>query len=261
MLDPNWWNQGSGLAWHTSGHELRVLSVIPSGEVADHHALLQACVYLQQQGYPVVVLDGTERETPESPGLQDLMQHGLGRSTLPVDMRQPQVIASLPAACGMVQLAHLARVQGQMPLSLLQHHVGHHALAVLVAPAPLLSPLLAGCQQPPLLMVPSQRSSVLSCYRALKQVFMDTGLMPRLLALRPEFMGLDPLLKSVARCSLHHLHTEPLAQQIDPDNPRQLQRWSLQCLEHAEVVQADHAPEQSTALTHHSPTTPIAWNH
>lgn len=260
MLD-SIWNQGSGLAWQTGRQELRVLSIIPSGEAADMHALLQACVCLQQQGYPVVVLDGTERETAQSPGLQDLLQPGLGRSSVPVDMHQPQIITSLPAACGMVQLAHLASAQGQAPLTLLQQHLGNHALAVLVAPATLLSPLLQGCQQAPLLMVPSQRSSVLACYRALKHVFMDTGLMPRLLALRPESSGLDPLLKSVAMCSLHHLHTEPLAQQIDPDNTRQLQRWSLQCLEHAEQVQSAHLAQLPASLDQHSPPTSIAWNH
>lgn len=260
MLDTAW-NQGSGLAWHTSGHELRVLSVIPSGEAADFHALLQACVYLQHQGYPVIVLDGTEREAPHSPGLQDLLQPGLGRSSVPVDMSDPDVIASLPAACGMVQLAHQARELQQKPLALLQQHVGNHALVVLVAPAALLSPLLQGCQQAPLLMVPSQRSGVLACYRALKHIFMDTGLMPRLMALRPHYSGLDPLLKSVAMCSLHHLRSEPLAQQLDPDQPRQLQRWSLQCLEHAEQVHSAEFAQLPASLDQHSPPTSIAWNH
>lgn len=260
MLDPSW-NQGSGLALHTSSPELRVLSVIPSGEAADLHALWQACVYLQQQGYPVVILDGTERETAQSPGLQDLLQPGLGVSTVPADVCQPQVIACLPAACGMVQLVHLAAAQGQAPLRLLTRHLRQHALVLLLAPAPLLSPLLQGCEQAPLLLVPSQRSSVLGCYRALKHVFMHTGLMPRLVALRPEASGLDPLLKSVAMCSLHHLHTEPLAQQIDPDNAKQLQRWSLQCLEHAEPLHCVSEPVLSATFTHHSPTTPHAWSH
>ena len=260
MLDPIW-NQGSGLSWQAGSPELRVLSVIPSGEAADLQALWLACVYLQQQGYPVVVLDGTERESPESPGLQDLLQPGIGCSTVPADLRHPQAIASLPAACGMVQLAHAANAQGQEPLQLLHRHLRNHALVVLVAPAPLLSPLLAGSHSAPLLLVPSQRSGVLGCYRALKHVFMHTGLMPRLLALRPEASGIDPLLKSVAMCSLHHLHTEPLAQQIDPDNARQLQRWSLQCLEYAELLHSAHAPVLSANSTHHSPTAPHAWNH
>lgn len=260
MLDPIW-NQGSGLSWQAGSPELRVLSVIPSGEAADLQALWLACVYLQQQGYPVVVLDGTERESPESPGLQDLLQTGIGCSTVPADVRHPQAIASLPAACGMVQLVHLAAAQGQAPLRLLTRHLRQHALVLLLAPAPLLSPLLQGCEQAPLLLVPSQRSSVLGCYRALKHVFMHTGLMPRLVALRPEASGLDPLLKSVAMCSLHHLHTEPLAQQIDPDNAKQLQRWSLQCLEHAEPLHCVSEPVLSATFTHHSPTTPHAWSH
>ena len=72
MLDSGW-HQGSSLLGQSSG-QLRVLSVIPSGEVEDLHALWQACAALQAQGYPVMILDGLESETDQAPGLEDVLQ-------------------------------------------------------------------------------------------------------------------------------------------------------------------------------------------
>src|SRR5690606_40367458 len=68
------WHQGTGLHWQCAQSSLRVLLVVPSGDSADATALWMACAQLQQQGYPVVVLDGTEQESPSLPGLQDMLQ-------------------------------------------------------------------------------------------------------------------------------------------------------------------------------------------
>lgn len=258
MLD-NGWHQGSSLPWQVSG--LRVLSVLPSGEAQDLDALWQACAALQAQGYPVVILDGLENETDQTPGLEDMLQ-GYANTALAADISQSHAIASLPAARGLVQLAHLGQASGQQPLGLLHRHLRNHALVVLLAPAPLLAPVWQGMQQAPWLLVPAKRHSVVSCYRALKHVFMDTGVMPQLLALRPAHTGFDPLLKSIAQCAHHHLHVEPLAQQIDPEHPRQLQRWALQCLEQGQVIAA---PESATlappGLVVSSSSPSPAWNH
>ncbi len=250
-------NQGSGLYWQAQDPGVRMLGIIPSGHEADLHALWQVCAHLQSQGHAVLVLDGREKESEQAPGLQELIHPGSGFAgqALPAHTHDPRSIDSLPAARGLVQLAHLSQQSGQPPLALLQRHVRNHALVIVLAPAPLLAAALAGVQHSPTLLVPAQRSAVLQCYRSLKQVFMHTGQMPRLLALRPAALGLDPLLKSVAMCALHHLHTEPLAQQIDPAHPRQLHRWSLQCLEQAVAVQAAEAHPLSApaALTYHRP--------
>ncbi len=84
--------------------------------------------------------------------------------------------------------------------------------------------------------MPAQSRNVLSSYRALKHMFIGCGLMPRLVAMRPAGYGLDTVLKSLSQCAMHHLHAEPLSEQFDPLQPRQLQRWALQCLEHSETV-------------------------
>lgn len=260
MLDSGL-HQGSSLRWHASG--LRVLSVIPSGEPEDLSALWSACAVLQEQGYPVVILDGLERETDQAPGLQDLLQgHTECISTaLPADITRPHAIASLPAARGLVQLAHLGQASGQLPLNLLYRHLRNHALVVLLAPAPLLAPVLQGVQQAPWVLVPARRSSVVPCYRALKHMFMHTGVMPQLLALRPAHTGLDPLLKSVAQCAHHHLRIEPLAQQVDPHDPRALQRWALQCLEQGQIIAAPEQAAASVAFFSSSPALSSVWNH
>ena len=114
MLDSGW-HQGSSLLGQSSG-QLRVLSVIPSGEVEDLHALWQACAALQAQGYPVMILDGLESETDQAPGLEDVLQ-GCSSTALPAHLTQPHAIASLPAARGLQELADWAQASGQPPLA------------------------------------------------------------------------------------------------------------------------------------------------
>ena len=110
MLDSGW-HQGSSLLGQSSG-QLRVLSVIPSGEVEDLHALWQACAALQAQGYPVMILDGLESETDQAPGLEDVLQ-GCSSTALPAHLTQPHAIASLPAARGLQELADWAQASGR----------------------------------------------------------------------------------------------------------------------------------------------------
>ena len=256
------WHQGTGLRWQGTQAALRVLPVVPSGDAADATALWMACAHLQQQGYPVVVLDGTDKESPSAPGLQDLLQPraGWAHTALPADNAQPHhSIATLPAARGLVQLQHKASITGTRPLDLLHRYVRNHALVVLWAPAPLLAGMLQGCTQSPLQMVPAQSRNVVGSYRTLKQMFLGSALMPRLVAMRPAGYGLDPILKSVSQCALRHLRAEPLCEQLDPQNARHLQRWALQCLEHAESVAPPtdgSAPEAAFV----SPS-PAVWSH
>lgn len=245
-------HQGSGLQWQVAANPLRVLSVLPGGDLAGTQALWSACTHLQQQGYPVIVLDGTEQETADAPGLQDLLQphSGSGFGALPVGTEGAHSVATLPAARGLLQLAHRARQQGCRALDLLHRHLRNHALVIIIAPEQILSPVLHGASQSPLLMVPSQGRSVLRSYRALKHMLMHTGLTAKLVSMSPD-TGFARNLQAVVQCAMHHLHVEPLVMQLNPDNPRQLQRWSLQCLEQAEAV---GMPQQAAAQ-------PTDWSH
>ncbi|MBD7959837.1 MULTISPECIES: hypothetical protein [Comamonas] len=254
------WHQGTGLHWQGAQSSLRVLPVVPSGDSADATALWMACAQLQQQGYPVVVLDGTEQESPSLPGLQDMLQprQGYAFTTLTADISNPLSVATLPAARGMVQLQHKASITGERPLDLLFRFVQNHAVVVLWAPASLLAGMLQGCTQPPIQLVPSQSRNVVSSYRALKQLYMGCGLMPRLVALRPAGYGLDHVLKSLSQCAMRHLHTEPLCEQFDPLQARQLQRWALQCLEHSETV---NAPQDGATAGVSPLSSSAVWSH
>lgn len=255
------WHQGTGLHWQGAQSSLRVLPVVPSGDNADASALWMACAHLQQQGYPVVVLDGTVQESDAAPGLQDLLQprQGYAFTTLSADISNPLSVATLPAARGMVQLQHKSSITGERPVDLLYRFVRNHAVLVLWAPAPLLAGMLHGCTQSAIQLVPAQSRNVVSSYRALKQIFMGGGQMPRLVAMRPAGYGLDSVLKSVSQCAMRHLHVEPLCEQFDPLQPRHLQRWALQCLEHSETV---HAPqEQATPGTNPISSAPAVWSH
>ena len=255
------WHQGTGLHWQGAQSSLQVLPVVPSGDNADATALWMALAHLQQQGYPVVVMDGTEQESPAAPGLQDMLQprQGYAFTTLAADIANPLSVATVPAARGMVQLQHKASISGERPLDLLYRYVRNHALVVLWAPAQLLAGMITGCQQVPIQLVPAQSRNVVSSYRALKQMLMGCGQMPRLVAMRPADYGLDPILKSVSQCAQRHLRSEPLCEQLDPLKPRHLQRWALQCLEHSETV---HAPqEQADTGASAVSATPAVWSH
>lgn len=256
------WHQGTGLHWQGAQSSLRVLPVVPSGDSADASALWMACAQLQQQGYPVVVLDGTEQESDAAPGLQDMLQprQGYAFTTLAADIRNPRSVATLPAARGLVQLQHKASVTGERPLDLLYRYVRNHAVVVLWAPAPLLAGMLQGCSHAPIQLVPAQSRNVVSSYRALKQMFMGCGQMPRLVAMRPAGYGLDSVLKSLSQCAMRHLHTEPLCEQFDPLQARHLQRWALQCLEHSETL---HAPQElpAAAAAPSVSSSPAVWSH
>lgn len=254
------WHQGAGLHWQATTPALRVLPVMLSDDAADARALWLACAQLQQQGYPVLVLDGSEQESPTNPGLQDLLQprQGYAFTTLQADLRQPQRVATLPAARGMVQLIHKASVTGERPVDVLYRFVRNHALVVLWAPASLLSGMVQGCSQAAIQLVPAQSRNVVSSYRALKHMFMTTGHMPRLVAMRPADYGLDGMLQSLTQCALRHLRTEPLCEQLDPLQPRQLRRWALQCLEHAETV---HAPQALPLAAPPLSPSPAVWSH
>lgn len=250
MLD-NRTHQGEGLQWHGSGHQLRVLSVLPGGDTQGVHALWRACAHLQNQGFPVVVLDGREQESADAPGLQNLLQpqSGAGFSALPVGSEGPHSVATLPAARGLLQLAHRASVLECRALDLLHRHLRNYALAIVIAPEQILCPVLQGAAQPPLLMVPAHGRSVVRSYRALKHTLMHTALTPKLVSMCPD-TGIARHLQSVVKCAMHHLHVEPLVMQLNPEVPRQLQRWSLQCLEQAEVVGIPHSVSQPTAWSH-----------
>lgn len=239
-------HQGDGLQWQGPASQLRVLSVLPGGDMAGSQALWAACAQLQQQGYPVVVLDGMQKESADSPGLQDLLQphSGTGFVALPVGHSASHSVPTLPAARGLVLLAHRARQQGVRALDLLHRHLRNHALAVIVAPELLLSPVLQGASRAPLLMVPAQGRNVLGSYRALKHTLMHTSLTAKLITMSPN-SGIAHNLQMVVKCAMRHLHVEPLVMQLNPHNPRQLKRWSLQCLEQAEPV----APPQTAVYT------------
>lgn len=251
-------HQGASLHRSSAPNALRWLAVAHTDDGRNQQALWAMCAHWQQLGYPVVVLDGGERESTSQPGLQDLLRPstGLEHIALPCHERPAARIDTLPAARGMVQLVHKARLQGLAPLDLLHRLCRNHAIVVLYAPAELLAPLLRGQNAAPLLWLPSEGGHVLRSYRQFKKMLMDTGLACRLVSLQS---GPDPRLQAMASCARHHLRVTPSSHLLDPTQPRQLQRFALQCLEQAGSLQplpsvpAGPAPTGAAAY--------FAWSH
>jgi hypothetical protein len=96
--------------------------VLPGGDLAGTQALWSACAHLQRLGYPVIVLDGTEQETADAPGLQDLLQPPA--AALAPCPWAPKAPTAWPPCRprGLLQLAHRARQQGCRALDLLHRH-------------------------------------------------------------------------------------------------------------------------------------------
>ena len=244
-------HQGMNLHINAQSRQLRVLGVMPGGDPYGVESLWAAFAQLQHLGYPVVVLNAFEQETPSAPGLQDLMQpqSGVNYVALPVGNEGPHSVATLPAARGALQALHRAKQQGCRPIDLLHRYLRNHALVVIVAPEQLLSPVMKSATQAPLLLVPEHGRSLLRSYRALKHMLMHGGHTAKLVTMTSA-SGFTKNLQSVVQCAMHHLHVEPLVMQFNPDNPRQLQRWSLQCLEQAEPVGVPQAAVQPTEWSH-----------
>ena len=139
--------------------------------------LWQVCLHLQRLGYPVVVLDGTARESESSPGLLDLLTHEPWNESLPAaGQHSMSSLAVLPSMLGLHNLANQTQ-QHTHPLQALHPLFRRYALVVVHAPvATLASALLAGTMVSPLLLMSPGKHGVVDSYRQLKHLALHAGL-------------------------------------------------------------------------------------
>lgn len=240
-----------GMIWSRDAQPLRVLPVIAAsdheqtGGMAFGH-LIEAAAVLQAQGYAVIVLDGTQPEHAlRNPGLQQLLDPaaGFAHSALPADIPADGSVATLPAARGMGELVAQAVRLGAHPLSLLWRYLRRHAVVMIHAPANMLATLMLDCEYGPIQFLPTAGRDTGAAWRDLRQFWKQTQLMPHLVAFRAADAGFDAGLRELSQAALEQLDAEPLAEQIDADNARQLRRWILQSLERAQCVYSpDYEP-------------------
>jgi len=94
-------HQGAGLQGLASHTAPRLVVMASHGDRASELPLLwDLCAAWTELGYPVVVLDATHSETPQQPGLQQLLDPGAaeaGATDPPVAQDSPGLLAYLDA--------------------------------------------------------------------------------------------------------------------------------------------------------------------
>ena len=95
-------HQGTSLYGRTPQDGLRLIPVAGSPGGTGLQVLWDICTHLQALGYPTVVLDGSERETAEAPGLLELLDDTLWIDP-PTQLPGADSLAVLPAARGLAE--------------------------------------------------------------------------------------------------------------------------------------------------------------
>lgn len=238
-------HQGYGLHSLRPQSDLRVLAVLSQSDPGRALELLwQLCARLQRLGYPVAVLDGTALETPEAPGLQQLLSPAAwpGLQTLGADTAAAGALTVLPAAYGLRQLARRAAHDPAQALRSLQPPLRAYAAVMLYAPEQWLAPLLAGSGARPLIVTGPGAQGMVRGYRQLKYLALHGGLRCSVASLlapgaherarRQSREALAALQASAERL----LGLTPHTTLVSPTQDADLTRLALQLLENASTI-------------------------
>lgn len=177
-------HQGAGLQGLASHTAPRLVAMASHGDRASELPLLwDLCAAWTELGYPVVVLDATHSETPQQPGLQQLLDPRSRSEELPretADMAWP----IYPAGLGLRQLfAGADRTGYAQPMGQLEQLFQNYDVVLLYAPAALLAERLPGSGIAPLLTVSATGSSVLTAYQAIKSLLINGRLQPTIVSM------------------------------------------------------------------------------
>lgn len=268
---------------------LRVLAMLrdsandPTGQV-EQSLLWPVCDYLQRLGHPVLVLDASQAESAQTPGLAQLLQQSSwqARTGLHPDP-QGHSVAVLPARQGLDLLPSLARQAGASCVDWLQRHVRGYAILVIYADADTLVRTLPNEAIHPLMALPEHGPRVLGCYRQLKQLSLEAGLRCVLASLRPgpedelvvsydwrrnqssvlsraeDAARGQSQIDALRQCAQRHLGHEPALLPVRTNHAPDLQRLALHLLNHAASV----VPHGGQALAAGFAPLPVhsVWSH
>lgn len=203
--------------------------------------LWSLCAAWTDLGYPVVVLDATQAESPTNPGLQQL----LNPSSRPEDMPREAmdtVWSIYPAAIGLQQLCAASQQTCDVtPFDELEHLFQNYDVVLLYANVDLLTTGLPDSSIEPLLAISTNERSVLTAYQAVKQLLLNGRLRPTIVSMvdasdqRSLASGRN-MNKSLQGCAMNFLGRQITTlsvdmQQADEDAPRDVNRLALRLLE------------------------------
>ena len=235
-------HQGASLCSITPQADLRLLAVLSQPEATmGLETLWQVCSSLQRLGYPVVVLDGTARETDDAPGLEQLLASPDWQGgSLSRGASASTSLAVVPAAHGLLHLAERAAWNDATVLQRLHPVFRAYSLVVVYAQPQVMAPLLRGTAVLPLVMTDPGAQSVEQSYRQLKHMAVHAGVQCTVASVvQPgpsesrRVSAAKAALETLQRCATQHLGNAPRTTIVKAGSPQDVQRLALQLLENA----------------------------
>ncbi len=232
-------HQASGLASLSRTHGARLAALVRHGDEASELPLLwRLCLTWVELGYPVTVLDAGTCETADNPGLDQLLDFP---GTALAHHHDSAVWNVVPSAIGLQTL--LDSPKKHLPLE--QRLGGLFAddgVVVVYGSANTLTQLFADRTLQPLLVVSSERTSLLTSYQALKRLLREPGLTPLVIeqsvTCLPHTVQPRGAAETLADCAGNFLSIQLPLVQLPPhedtvDSRIELQRLALRVLENA----------------------------
>lgn len=213
--------------------------------------LWSLCAAWSELGYFAVVLDATQSESPNNPGLQQL----LAPSSRPEDMPNEAMDTAwsiYPAALGLHQLCAASQDrENTASFEALEQLFQHYDVVLLYANAGVLAANLPGSHIEPLLAVSSNERSVLTAYQAMKQLLLNGKLQPTIVSMvdtsdQSSLASARNLNKSLQGCAMNFLGRQITTlsvdmRQDDEETPRDVNRLALRLLENGIPCRPDAA--------------------
>lgn len=177
-------NQGAGLQSLGAPMSPRLVVMASHEDQPSELPLLwQLCRAWSALGYPVIVLDATQTESANQPGLQQLLD-AQGRSQEGPGEVQDTEWAIYPAAAGLRQLCEGAPRPGDAAtLTALTQLFPRYDVVLLYVNAATLATSLPDSGIEPLLAVCPNERSVLTAYQALKLLLINGRLQPTIVSM------------------------------------------------------------------------------
>ena len=172
-------NQASGLLGLADTAGPRLIPVVSHGDThSELPTLWRLCATLVELDYTVTVLDATQPESADNPGLQQLLEYRFGYGPIETYATEWNVLA---AAHGIQYMCAAGAPSGGQALQRLGQLFSPNGVVILYAGADMLAPLLEGSEVQPLLCVSDEKNSLLTSYLTLKQLLINARLHPTVL--------------------------------------------------------------------------------
>lgn len=229
-------NQAAGLLDFAVPQPPKLIAMVSHGdEHAELPLLLRICGALVGFGYTVTVLDGSVLETPDNPGLQQLLNF----SFVPPEHVESAHWSILPAGLGLQSLSQASHHQA-LGIAECGWFFPPESVVIVYTSAHSVAALLQGSQVRPLLAMSEAKTSLLTSYLALKRLLIKGKVEPTIVNMvgagQPQRVSHTPI-TSLSDCAKHFLNYDVNLLHIpaptsDAPTCAHIERLALGLLEH-----------------------------